>query len=152
MDSANTEMIISCITPDVLVVEHGPKTPELLFLGIEFHGYSGMEKYLEALSQSLKIHKFEYIETSASNANDVDVVYVKGAGEFEYKETGKKWEEMFVSQFEIVKGKIVRYDVMNHVCRHGYLEYFPLYSIEQYLHLFQKSPITPNPLFYLLNL
>ncbi|KDQ26377.1 hypothetical protein PLEOSDRAFT_159701 [Pleurotus ostreatus PC15] len=110
MDSTNAEAIISCLAPDVLVVEHGPKAPELPFLGIEFHGYSGMEKYLEALSQSLKIHKFEYTELSASNAGDADVVYVKGAGEFEYKETGKKWEETFVSRFEIVRGKIVRYE------------------------------------------
>lgn len=110
MDNTNTEAIISCLAPDVLVVEHGPKSPELPFLGIEFHGYSGMEKYLEALSQSLKIRKFEYIELSASNAKDRDIVYVKGAGEFEYKGTGKRWEETFVSRFEIVKGKIVMYE------------------------------------------
>ncbi|KAF4593620.1 hypothetical protein EYR40_008408 [Pleurotus pulmonarius] len=110
MDRTDTDMIISCLAPDVLVVEHGPKSPELPFLGIEFHGHVGMKKYLDALSQSLKIHKFEYVELSASKAEDRDVVYVKGAGEFEYKETGKRWEETFVSRFEIVKGRIVRYE------------------------------------------
>ncbi|KAL4265912.1 SnoaL-like domain-containing protein [Pleurotus pulmonarius] len=110
MDRTDTDMIISCLAPDVLVVEHGPKSPELPFLGIEFHGHVGMKKYLDALSQSLKIHKFEYVELSASKAEDRDVVYVKGAGEFEYKETGKRWEETFISRFEIVKGRIVRYE------------------------------------------
>ncbi|KAJ8514725.1 hypothetical protein ONZ45_g7757 [Pleurotus djamor] len=108
MSSGDFPKMLEHISDEVLIEEHGPQVHNLPFLGSKFRGHTGLRKYMDALSETLDIFEWEYVELCEGEGG---TVFVTGKGDFGNKQTGKRWTETFVSRFELDKeAKIIKYE------------------------------------------
>lgn len=82
---------------DVLALEHG--LPRLApFLGREFRGPKGLEKYFQILSSTLTYDKMKFNNYVVDA--EVSKVSVRGEAKFTWSSTGQSWDEVFTYVLE----------------------------------------------------
>ncbi|KAK4456475.1 hypothetical protein QBC42DRAFT_238461 [Cladorrhinum samala] len=94
---------------NISVFEHG--LPRLApFLGREFRGREGLERYFKTISECLTYEDMRF----SNYVVDVEMrkVSVRGEARFTWSSTGQSWDEVFtyVLAFD-VEGKVVKYEV-----------------------------------------
>ncbi|KAK3990209.1 hypothetical protein QBC44DRAFT_325867 [Cladorrhinum sp. PSN332] len=94
---------------NIVVIEHG--LPRLApFLGREFRGKDGLQKYLHAISEFLTYKNMRFsnyvVDTEARK------VSVRGEATFTWSSTGQSWEEVFTYVLEFDgNDKVEKYEV-----------------------------------------
>ena len=98
---STVQILATHFSKNVIIFEHGPSTiDELPFIGREFRGLEGLDLYLKLVRECLVMKKLEFegwscdtqaVVEGAGGTTGITVVTVKGSGEFQYKDTSKRW-------------------------------------------------------------